>query len=104
MFLFLAIFSLHRRDLFLLYKFWSSTRCETRSLSVEDQLVRCMYVFVNKEEHKLSSFESFIALSSVNTTDKFMHNDIVQSTILSKITQISSPTNASLCKNIKQAQ
>jgi len=38
MFLFLTTLSLCRRDRLLLYKFWSSTSCKTRSLSVEDQL------------------------------------------------------------------
>jgi len=50
------------------------------------ELVRCMYVFMNKEKHELSSFVSFIALSLINTTDEFLYNDIVQSTISSKIT------------------
>jgi len=38
MFLFLATLSLYRRDRLLLYEFWASTSCKTRSLSVEDQL------------------------------------------------------------------
>ena len=50
------------------------------------ELVRCMYVFMNNEKHELSSFVSFIALSLINTTDEFLYNDIVQSTISSKIT------------------
>ena len=43
------------------------------------ELVRCMYVFMNKskKKHELSSFEAFIALSSINATDTFIHNGIV---------------------------
>jgi len=64
MFLFLATFSLYRRDRLLLYEVWSSTNCKTGSHSVEDQLRPRPLLFIIIIKYsviKYSMCESFFA-------------------------------------------